>query len=472
MLLNASGAEVGLPEGQMGNSEVGHLCMGAGRVIYQDLNRIQHDIKTGNFSLNPVLVELFNTVKTSQRALHILGLLSEGGVHSHSDHFMAVLEFARKHDIKNIYVHAFLDGRDTAPQSAYAVLEKMSTWFENYGFGQIASICGRFYAMDRDKRFDRTQLAYDLLTEGLGYAATNALEGLRMAYERGESDEFVKPTVITNTDQPITIQDGDCVLFMNFRADRARQLSYALSHKNFTDFERKKFPNLEEFVTLAEYDAKLPAKVLYPPEQFPKVLGEVLQDNGLKQLRLAETEKYAHVTFFFNGGVEEPFNGEDRVLIPSPKVTTYDLKPEMSAYQVTEELTKAILAQSYDVIICNFANADMVGHSGNLSAACEAVKVLDHCLGKIVEALQAVDGSAFITSDHGNVEMMQNPITSLPHTAHTHEAVPLVYFGKQSIQFKRSMGKLADIAPTLLYSMGLSIPSVMTGEVLIECTEQ
>lgn len=468
-LIAGSGHAVGLPQDQMGNSEVGHLTMGAGRVVYQEYTRIDHAIENGKFFENKIFLEAAQQVKKNNSALHILGLLSPGGVHSHEGQIHAMIDFAARQDLKKVYVHAFLDGRDTPPQSAHASLEALEEHLKRVHHGKIASLIGRFYAMDRDKRWERIQKAYDLLTLGKAdYEASSAILALQMAYERGETDEFVKPTSIHDANQsPIVINDQDVVVFMNYRADRARELTRAFTDTNFIGFERKKVPQLAQFVTLTQYAADINAQVAFVPQTLTNSLGEYVAKIGLKQLRIAETEKYAHVTFFFNGGLEQPFSGEDRSLIPSQKVTTYDLTPEMSAPEITDQLIKAITSKKYDLIICNFANPDMVGHTGNFAATVQAIEVIDQCLGKIIQALKEVGGEAIITADHGNAEFMFDPQTNQPHTAHTVEPVPVIYIGRPAKIVHDTERTLADIAPTLLVMMGLPKPEEMTGESLI-----
>lgn len=463
-LLSGSGADVGLPAGQMGNSEVGHLNMGAGRMIPQELGRIHLEIEHGGFAKNKVLLQAL--AKTTN-AVHIVGLLSDGGVHSHEDHLIAMVKLAAAQGAEKIFVHAFLDGRDTAPRSAQGYLEKLSACFAELGHGQIASLCGRYYAMDRDKRWDRTALAYEMLTEGKAeYHAQDAFIGLAQAYARSENDEFIKPTWL---DGAQAITEGDSVFFMNFRADRARQLTQAFTDKNFIGFTRHSSPKLAEFVTLTEYAKDIHASIAYPPETYKNVLGEYIASLNLKQLRIAETEKYAHVTFFFNGGREAVFKNEERILVPSPKVATYDLKPEMSAPELTEKLIEAIASEKFDLIVCNYANADMVGHSGIMPAAISAVEALDTALSKILPALSAVNGEMLLTADHGNVEKMRDPQTHQAHTAHTSNPVPLVYYGDRQLLFKTDLhGTLCDVAPTLLHLMGLPVPIEMTGQNLFE----
>lgn len=460
-LISSSGLEVGLPSGQMGNSEVGHLHMGAGRLVPQDLVRVDQAIESGDFNNNPTVLKAINTAKKNNKAIHILGLLSHGGVHSHERHICALIKMAAAHNCPQVYLHAILDGRDTPPRSALASLAHADNLFHETQCGKIASICGRYYAMDRDKRWDRIQLAYDLYTNGIAeFAATSAAEGLEAAYERDEGDEFVKPTVIG--DQATTIHDGDVVIFMNFRSDRARQLSHTFLDETFDGFNRKKSPKLGDFVTLTKYASDIPSNAIYPPMTLQNVFGAYVAKQGLKQLRIAETEKYAHVTFFFNGGQEESFEGEDRILVPSPKVTTYDLQPEMSAYELTDKLVEAIESDKYHTVICNYANADMVGHSGNLKAAIKAIEAIDLCLGRIIAALKNVGGEALITADHGNAELMYDEARKQPHTAHTTNPIPLLYVGRPAT-IATNNGSLVDIAPTMCQLLGLEQPSEMTG---------
>jgi 2,3-bisphosphoglycerate-independent phosphoglycerate mutase len=463
--IDASEKWVGLPAAQMGNSEVGHMNIGAGRVIYQDYTKIDQAIETGEFVNNPALAKAVETARGG--ALHILGLLSPGGVHSHELQIHAMLDMAAKGGAKNIYLHAFLDGRDTPPRSAEASLAALQEKCDALKVGCIASICGRYFAMDRDQRWERVKPAYDLISQGLaGFQAANAVEGLHAAYARGESDEFVQATaIVTAGSAPVRMNDGDAVVFMNFRADRARQMTLALTDPGFDGFERTYRPRLGYFCTLTRYgkDFKMPAA--FPPQSIANGFGETLSQRGLKQLRIAETEKYAHVTYFFNGGVETPYSGEDRILVPSPKVATYDLKPEMSAYEVTDKLIAAIRSKKYDAIICNYANGDMVGHTGNLQAATRAIEVLDECVGKVVAAMQETGGEVLITADHGNAETMRDLQTRQAHTAHTLNLVPLLYVGRNARVAER--GALQDVAPTLLAMMGLRQPPEMTGKSLI-----
>ena len=471
-LIDTSGQSVGLPAGQMGNSEVGHMNLGAGRVVYQSLTRIDKDIEDGGFYENAVLVRAAELAASSETALHVLGLMSPGGIHSHEDQIMAALELARQRGVRKLYLHAFLDGRDTPPRSALASMQRADAFFQRHGIGRIASLCGRFYAMDRDNRWDRVQSAYRLLTEGkASFTSASASAGLGAAYQRDEDDEFVQATVIQGEGEaPVLIDDGDVVLFMNFRADRARQLTRSLVDDDFEGFERNVRPLLGDFVMLTEYAADIDTACAYPPQVLNNVLGQYLADNQRTQLRIAETEKYAHVTFFFNGGREAPFAGEDRSLIPSPQVKTYDLKPEMSAVQVTDDLVKAIASGDYDTIICNYANGDMVGHTGNFEASIKAVETVDACLSRVVSAIEEVRGHLLITADHGNVEQMLDPETNQPLTSHTSGPVPLVYVGANDLNFTGE-GSLCDIAPTLLYLMSMSAPHEMTGKVLLKPSE-
>jgi 2,3-bisphosphoglycerate-independent phosphoglycerate mutase len=468
-LLQASGRAVGLPEGQIGNSEVGHLHIGSGRPVPQDLTRINDALQDGSFKKNPVLLTAIEQAKQNRGAIHILGLASPGGVHSHENHLMGVIEMIGEQGLPS-YLHAFLDGRDVPPRSAQASLMKIEQLYQRLGQGQIADMIGRYYAMDRDHRWERTQIAYDLLTKGQAlYAADSATAGLQNAYARHENDEFVQATtILASNTQPIPIQDGDVVIFMNFRADRARQLCRALTDPGFTGFQRAVVPTLSAFVTLTEYAAELKASIAYPPLNFKNTLGEFLANNGLRQLRIAETEKYAHVTYFLNGGIEAPFTGEERVLIPSPKVPTYDLKPEMSAIELTDRLVEAIESGVYDVIICNYANPDMVGHTGVETAAHQAVEVIDQCMQRVVASLQKVGGELLLTSDHGNVEVMYDEKNQQPHTAHTTNLVPLLYVGRPAKWKSVDDLSLMDVAPTLLYLLGLTPPSEMTGKILLQ----
>lgn len=466
-LISGSGMDVGLPDGQMGNSEVGHMNLGAGRVVYQDFTRVTKAIRDGEFFSNPTITSAVDKAMAAGKAVHILGLLSDGGVHSHQDHLVAMAELAAQRGAEKIYLHAFLDGRDTPPKSAQPSIELLDATFTRLGKGRIVSITGRYFAMDRDNRWDRVQQAYELIVDGNGqFNAASAVAGLEAAYARGESDEFVKATTIG---EPVQMDDGDAVIFMNFRADRARELTRAFVEPGFKEFERTRVPQLAGFVMLTQYAASIPTPSAYKPEALTNVLGEYLANNGRTQLRIAETEKYAHVTFFFSGGREEPFAGEERILIPSPNVATYDLQPQMSAPEVTDRIVDAIENQRYDVIIVNYANGDMVGHTGVFSAAVAAVECLDACVGRIVAALEKVGGEALITADHGNVEQMEDESTGQAHTAHTCEPVPFIYVGKRPATI-RAGGVLADVAPTLLTLMGLPVPAEMTGTSIVELT--
>ena len=460
--LLASGEAVGLPDKQMGNSEVGHLNIGAGRVVPQDFTRIQQDIYSDRFEENATLTEAIELAMKTQKAVHILGLLSPGGVHSHETHLHAMVKLAAHKGARDIYVHAFLDGRDTPPRSAKTSIEKMEAVFKEVGRGKIASLIGRYYAMDRDHRWERVKAAFDLLTkDDKQFSAESAMEGLELAYARDESDEFVKATHIhSSKETPKIIQEGDVVIFMNYRADRARELTEALNGKAAWTA-----PKIH-LVTLTQYDETFDLPAAYQPLSLKKVLGEVLSEQGLHQLRLAETEKYAHVTFFFNGGNEIPFAGEERLLIPSPKVATYDLQPEMSAPALTDALVAAIYSKKYEVIICNYANPDMVGHTGDFNAAVKACEVIDACLLRVGEALKQVKGEMIITADHGNVECMHDENTGQAHTAHTNGPVPFVYVGRPA-HITTTEGALCDIAPTMLMLLGLKVPSEMTGQCLI-----
>lgn len=471
-LVETSGRAVGLPPGQMGNSEVGHMNLGAGRVVYQSLTRIDKAIEDKSFFANQVLCSAVDKAVANKSAVHVFGLLSPGGIHSHDDQIIASLEMALERGAEQVYLHAFLDGRDTPPRSASESLQRAASFLSESGRGRVASICGRFYAMDRDNRWDRLQPAYELLTEGKAeYKFANVESALQAAYARDEDDEFVQATMIQGqNEEHAGINDGDVVLFMNFRADRARQLTRAFVDADFDGFSRNAIPQLADFVMLTEYAADIDTSCAFPPEELNNVLGEYLAKQNKTQLRISETEKYAHVTFFFNGGREEPFALEDRTLIPSPKVKTYDLKPEMSAYEVTDSLVAAIKSGEYDAIICNYANGDMVGHTGDFDASVKAVEVVDECLGRIVEAIESINGNLLVTADHGNVEQMLDAETGQPLTSHTNGPVPLVYVGNTAMEFSSS-GSLCDIAPTLLMLMGMPVPDEMTGKVLLSPTD-
>lgn len=466
-LIAASGLDVGLPDGQMGNSEVGHVNLGAGRIVYQDLTRLDKEIKEGDFFTNQTLTAAIDKAVKAGKAVHIMGLLSAGGVHSHEDHILAMIELAAQRGATAIYLHAFLDGRDTPPRSAEPSLKRFTEKFAELGKGRIASIIGRYYAMDRDNRWDRVQLAYDLMTQAKGeFTADNAVAGLQAAYARNENDEFVKPTVIQAAGEAdAAMNDGDALIFMNFRADRARQITRAFVNADFDGFKRDKVVNFGDFIMLTEYAADIKVACAYPPASLENTFGEWLMKHDKTQLRISETEKYAHVTFFYNGGVEEPFKGEDRILINSPKVATYDLQPEMSSAELTEKLVAAIASGKYDVIICNYPNGDMVGHTGDYDAAVKAVETLDNCIEQVVAAVKAADGQLLITADHGNAEQMRDPATGQAHTAHTSLPVPLIYVGNKGVKAVEG-GKLSDIAPTMLSLMEMEIPQEMTGKPL------
>ena len=465
-IIHTSGLDVGLPEGQMGNSEVGHTNIGAGRIVYQDLTRITKSIQDGDFFSIKEFSDAIDNCKKNNSNLHIMGLLSDGGVHSHIRHLIALLEFAKRKDFEDVYVHCFMDGRDTPPTSGEGYIAKLEEKMKEKGVGKIATIEGRFYAMDRDKRWNRVKEAYDAMVNGVGEEATSALGAIEASYQKEVFDEFVKPTVICNGDSPVaTIKDNDSVIFFNFRPDRAREITRTLVDKDFNEFETKKM-NLF-FVCFTQYDETMPnVKIAFKPETLVNTFGEYISKKGLKQLRIAETEKYAHVTFFFNGGEEKEYEGEDRILVPSPKVETYDLKPEMSALEVTDKVVEAINSGKYDSIILNYANPDMVGHTGSLEAAVKAVETIDGCVGKVVEAIEKQNGILIITADHGNAEQMIDYKTGEPQTAHTTNPVPLILVGLEGVKLKE--GKLADLAPTMLDIMGLEKPQEMTGESLIE----
>lgn len=470
-ILEASGESVGLPAGQMGNSEVGHLNIGAGRVIYQPLVKISKETREGKIFENKVLVDLMKKVKENNSVLHLSGLLSDGGVHSHITHVYGLLEMAKKFDIKKVCIHAILDGRDVAPKSAIGFIEELESKINEIGIGVIASVSGRYYAMDRDKNWDRVEKAYDAIVNGIGNNKTfTAVKAVETSYVENITDEFVKPTVITDkAGNPLgSVNDGDGFILFNFRPDRAREITRAINDKEFTYFLREDNPNVN-FVCMTEYDATIDAPVAYPAELATNTFGEILSNNGLKQFRTAETEKYAHVTFFFNGGKEDEFEGEDRKVIPSPKVETYDLQPEMSANEVTENLIKTLNEDKYDVIIVNYANPDMVGHTGVMDAAKKAIKVVDESIKKVIDKVLEKNGTVFITADHGNVDLMEDPVTKTPFTAHTTNPVPLIIVSNEFKNIKlEEKGKLADIAPTMLKLMNINIPAEMTGDILIK----
>ena len=460
-----SGLNVGLPEGQMGNSEVGHTNIGAGRIVYQDLTRITKSIEDGDFFSNTELVKAIENCKEHNSKLHVMGLLSDGGVHSHIRHLFAILELAKRKDFEDVYVHCFMDGRDTPPASGETYIAELEEKMKEKGVGKIATISGRFYAMDRDKRWQRVQKAYDAMVNGVGDKSTSAIAAIENSYQKEIFDEFIVPTVITNGEEPVaTIENNDSVIFVNFRPDRAREITRTLVDKDFKEFETK--PLNVYYVCMTNYDDTMPnVKVAFKKEELKNTFGEYIAEKGLTQLRIAETEKYAHVTFFFNGGEERQYKGEDRILVPSPKVETYDLKPEMSAYEVTDKVVEAINSKKYDCIILNYANPDMVGHTGNLEAAIKAIETIDECVERVVEAVEAQDGVLLITADHGNAEQMIDYKTGEPHTAHTTNPVPLILVGMDNAKLKQ--GRLADLAPTMLDIMELEKPAEMTGESLI-----
>ena len=465
--IGASGMDVGLPEGQMGNSEVGHLNIGAGRIVYQELTRITKDILDGGFFEKQELLDAMKSVKKNGTKLHTFGLISDGGVHSHLDHLYALLKMAKLNGLDEVYVHCFMDGRDVPPDSGLGFIVQLEENMREIGIGKIATVMGRYYAMDRDNRYERVEKAYAAMACGEGVKADSATKAMRQSYEKGEMDEFVMPTVVTDNGEPVaTIRENDAIVFFNFRPDRAREITRTLIDKAFTGFERSYFP--VQFVCMTQYDKTFEGvQVAYKPQTLDNTLGEYLAKNGKRQFRIAETEKYAHVTFFFNGGVEKPNEGEDRFLIPSPKVATYDLKPEMSAYEVADEAVRHIESGEYDVMILNFANPDMVGHTGVLEAAVKAVTVVDACVDKIVRAILKSGGEVIITADHGNSEKMYDK-NGGPFTAHTTNPVPLILVSERyKVTRLRQDGRLADIAPTMLKMMGLEIPSEMTGKPLI-----
>ena len=466
--LSMSGADVGLPQGQMGNSEVGHMILGAGRVVYQDLTLIHKDIDDGTFYRNPVLLDALRKTKTKDNRLHLLGLLGDGGVHSHQRHMEAIIEMARREKIGAVYLHLFLDGRDTPPNSAEQFVLDLDEKLKASPTVKIATVSGRYYAMDRDKRWDRVEKAYLCLTQGVGAKAASALEAIRASYKEKITDEFVLPTVIDAVMPDGLIRAGDGVIFFNFRADRARELTRALIDDDFNEFPRQQKLDLAAYTTMTQYDETFKVPVAYAPREIRRILGEVASQANLRQLRIAETEKYAHVTYFFNGGEEKKFSGEERILIPSPRdVATYDLKPEMSARQVTESLVKYVREQDVGLVIANYANADMVGHTGNFEASVRAVEVIDECLGKVVDAAMSKKGKVVITADHGNIEQLIDYDTGMPHTAHTTNLVPVILVDEERPKCRLAQGSGVDIAPTLLQLMKLSQPEEMTGRSLI-----
>ena len=466
---NASGLAVGLPDGQMGNSEVGHMNMGAGRIVYQELTRITKEIQDGDFFKNEALLAAMKNAKENNSAVHFMGLLSDGGVHSHNTHLYGLLEMAKREGVEKVYVHCFLDGRDTPPASGKEFVEALEAEMKKIGVGEIATVSGRYYAMDRDNRWDRVELAYNALTSGEGVKGTDAPAAVQASYDNDKTDEFVIPTVIKKDGQPVgTVKANDSVIFFNFRPDRAREITRAMCDPEFTGFERRNGVFPLTYVCFTEYDETIPGKIIaFHKEEITNTFGEFLAANGLTQLRLAETEKYAHVTFFFNGGVEVPNKGEDRILVKSPAVATYDLQPEMSAPEVGEKLVEAIKSDKYDVIIINFANPDMVGHTGVQEAAIKAVETVDTCVGNAVAALKEVDGQMFICADHGNCEQLIDYETGEPYTAHTTNPVPFILVNADPAYKLREGGCLADIAPTLIELMGMQQPAEMTGKSLL-----
>ena len=464
--IHTSGLDVGLPEGQMGNSEVGHTNIGAGRIVYQELTRITKSIEDGDFFTNEEFIAAIENCKKYNSKLHIMGLLSNGGVHSHIRHLFGLLELAKRRDFEDVYVHCFMDGRDTAPSSGESFISELEEKMKEKGVGKIATITGRFYAMDRDKRWQRVEKAYNALVRGEGEKATSAIGAVESSYQKEIFDEFIEPTVIVNGETPVaTIGKHDSVIFFNYRPDRAREITRTLVDKEFNEFEVEKDLDLY-YVCMTSYDETMPnVHIAFKKEELKNTFGEYISKHGLTQLRIAETEKYAHVTFFFNGGEEKQYPGEDRILVPSPKVETYDLKPEMSAYEVTDKVVEAINSKKYDCIILNYANPDMVGHTGVLEAAIKAIETIDECVGRVVEAINNQDGVLLITADHGNAEQMIDYKTGEPHTAHTTNPVPLILVGMENAKLRE--GRLADLAPTMLDIMNLEKPSEMTGESLI-----
>ncbi len=460
--IKASGLDVGLPEGQMGNSEVGHLNLGAGRIVYQDYTRINLAIQDGSLKKNSALIEVMDQTKKSGSDLHLMGLLSDGGVHSHNTHLYALMEMAKERGLERVWIHAILDGRDVPPKSALAYFKELEKKIQTIGIGKVATVAGRYYSMDRDRRWDRTEMGYRAMTQGEGFVADTAENAVSESYDRGESDEFLKPTVV---DSEGLIKDDDGIIFFNFRPDRARQITKAFVNEDFCEFEREKL-NVH-FVCMTQYDETIDAPVAFPVDYLKDTLGDTVSRAGMRQLRIAETEKYAHVTFFFNGGKEAPNPREDRELIPSPKVATYDLKPEMSAVEVTEKVIEKIGDGIYDMIVLNYANADMVGHTGIFDAAVKALEVVDACVGKVAAKVLECGGAVLLTADHGNAEQMYDPDTAQPHTAHTTNPVPFVLIMDNENARLRDDGILADVAPTMLDLLGLAVPATMTGTSLI-----
>jgi 2,3-bisphosphoglycerate-independent phosphoglycerate mutase len=466
--LSMSGADVGLPEGQMGNSEVGHMILGAGRIVYQDLTLIHKDIDEGSFYKNPVLLDALRKTKYRSGRLHLMGLLGDGGVHSHQRHLEALIEMARRENVNRVYLHLFLDGRDTPPNSAEQFVLDLNEKLKAYPETKIATVLGRYYAMDRDKRWERVEKAYNCLTEGAGKRAPSALAAIRRSYAEKVTDEFVLPTLVEDPGHEGLIRDGDGVIFFNFRADRARELTRAFTEENFKEFPRPRRIDLAAFATLTQYDEKFKLPAVYQPRELRQILGQVASDHGIRQLRIAETEKYAHVTYFFNGGEEKEFPGEQRIMIPSPRdVATYDLKPEMSARQVTEALVKKFREEDIGLVIANFANADMVGHTGNFEASVKACEVIDECLGKVVDAALDKKGRVVITADHGNIEQLIDYDTGMPHTAHTTNLVPLILVDEERKNLQLKQGSGSDVAPTVLKLLEVPQPKAMTGRSLV-----
>lgn len=466
--LSMSGLDVGLPAGQMGNSEVGHMILGAGRIVYQDLTLIHKDIDEGTFYTNKVLLDALRKTKAGSGRIHLMGLLGDGGVHSHQRHMEAILEMARREQIGNVYLHLFLDGRDTPPNSAEQFMLDVNEKLKGFPNVKIATVSGRYYAMDRDKRWDRVEKAYLCLTEGIGNKADSALAAIRNSYQEKITDEFLLPTVIDGAVPEGLIRDGDGVIFFNFRADRARELTRALTEADFKEFPRKRRIELATYTTMTQYDETFNVPVAYPPREIRRILGEIASEAGIRQLRIAETEKYAHVTYFFNGGEEKKFPGEERILIPSPRdVATYDLKPEMSAREVTEAMVKYLREQEVGLVIANYANADMVGHTGNFEASVKAVEVIDECLGRVVDAALGKKGKVVITADHGNIEQLIDYDTGMPHTAHTTNLVPVILIDDERKKCRLNQGSAIDVAPTVLQLLKLSQPKEMTGKTLI-----
>ena len=466
--LSMSGVDVGLPAGQMGNSEVGHMILGSGRIVYQDLTLIHRDIEDGSFYKNPVLLDALRRTKAKSNRVHLLGLLGDGGVHSHQRHMEAIIEMARREQVGTVFLHLFLDGRDTPPNSAEQFVLDLDEKLKTYPDVKIATVTGRYYAMDRDKRWDRVERAYLCLTEGIGNKAASVFEAIRNSYKEKITDEFVLPTVIDSGNPEGLIRDGDGVIFFNFRADRARELTRAFTDNDFREFSRRGRLDLATHTTMTQYDETFKVPVAYAPREIRRILGEVASESGLRQLRIAETEKYAHVTYFFNGGEEKKFPGEERILIPSPRdVATYDLKPEMSAREVTESLVKYLREQDVGLVIANYANADMVGHTGNFEASVRAVEVIDACLGKVVDAAMGKKGKVIITADHGNIEQLIDYDTGMPHTAHTTNLVPVILIDEERRKCRLKQGSGIDIAPTLIQLLNLPQPKEMTGHSLI-----